>query len=185
MKLRAALLPCMLIASSYALPSAIHATSAGCLLYFPSGAVACYPPNSVARAEVSLLRAPLSPIAVVLGVARLPLAQVITLGPRPDHINSILYIFELQPRYLGDIPRAQEPGEPGFVVVEEFIDVSFPPRPTFGRWCLLPRARACYNWQFRAELLRRHLGLLVTSNLRRQEVRRIGAAVMSESAGGE
>ncbi len=159
------------------------AANQGCLLTSHLSWFTCNAPKYLVQAENQLSRRPISPVAVVAGLAHLPLIQVIVFGSRAGHARSISYIFERHRRNLGDVPGIGVRGQPPFVEVDEFTFATSPSRPTFGRNC--PAPTVCSNWQFHAGLPGRHLALLVTSNLPPQQVRRIGTALMTNGARGK
>lgn len=122
-------------------------------------------------------------MAVVRGVAHIPMIQVIVSGPQGRRVNSIHYIFERHRRYLGEVPQVDVPRQPDFVVVNEFVAVHLRFRRQFGRFC---QARdVCFTWQFQMNLPGRNLALLVNSNLPPREVRRIGYALIRDAASGK
>lgn len=159
------------------------AANQGCLVTSHLSWFTCNAPKYLVQAENQLSRRPVSPVAVVAGLAHLPLIQVIVFGSRAGHARSISYIFERHHRNLGDVPGIDVRGQPPFVEVDEFTFATSPSRPTFGRNCQAPTI--CSNWQFHAGLPGRHLALLVTSNLPPQQVHGIGNALMTNGAHGK
>lgn len=141
---------------------------------------ACYAPNHARQAEVSFPRPTISPIALVIGATHLPLLQVIVTGPKAGVRDGIDYIFERVRRDLGDIPGMFRKGDPQFVVVTEFAFNYGSPHRSFGRYRQAPNT--CTNWQYDAGVTKRHLELLVTSNLPPRQVRRLATDLMAEGA---